>query len=165
MAMMAVMLCNCGGGDDNVEPGPEPLPPGPHGQDVPVSVENVSKAWQLTAWSPATNFPTESQTAYVQLYTNGSFELFQKNINYVGVVLFTGTYELNAEAKTITGTYSDGVKWASTYSITSMKDNSMQWTTGNEVSTFSIADAVPSDIRDTAVPVADVRSEVIIRVL
>lgn len=164
MAMMAVTLCNCGGSDEPT-PGPTPPAPEPEGKEVPVSVENVSKTWQLTAWSPATEFPAENQAAYLELRTNGTFKLYQKNINYTGVVFFIGDYTLDAEAKTITGTYSDGVKWASTYSITSMKDNSMQWTVGSEVSTFEIASEVPAEIADIAIPVKDARSEVAFRLL
>lgn len=164
MAMMAATLCNCGGGED--EPAPGPIdPPTPVGQDVAVNVTNVSKTWQLTGWSLSTEFPAENQAAYLELRENGTFKLYQKNINYTGVVFFIGDYELDAEAKTITGTYGDGVKWASTYSITSMKDNSMQWTAGNEVSTFEYVTEVPAEIADIAIPVKDARSEVVFRLL
>lgn len=164
VAMMAITLCSCGGSsNDNQTPGPGPEPEEPKGKDVEVSITNVSKIWNMTKWSPATDFPGEGQELFLELMTDGTFNLYQKNINFSGVVLFEGNYTLDTDAKTITGKYSDGVNWASTYTITSMKDNSMQWTVNGEISTFEYTEEIPSDIKNSAIPAADVRSESLFR--
>ncbi|MBE6196426.1 MAG: hypothetical protein E7137_04960 [Rikenellaceae bacterium] len=164
MAMMAVTLCNCGDKDEPT-PGPTPPPHNPIGEDVAVNVANVSKTWELTAFSGSAEFPAEGQAAYLELTKEGKFELYQKNINCIGVVLYTGNYELDEAAKSITGTYSDGVKWASTYSITTMKDNSMGWTAGKETTSFTLATEIPAEIKEVATPAEESRAASEIRLL
>ncbi len=164
MAMMAVTLCNCDNGEEPT-PGPTPQPNFPKGEEVAVNVTNVSKIWELTAFSGSTEFPAEGQAAYLELSKEGTFELYQKNINCVGVVLYTGEYELDEGAKSITGTYSDGVKWASTYTITTMKDNFMGWTAGKETTSFTLVTEIPAEIKEVATPAEDSRAASAIRLL
>lgn len=164
MAMMAVTLCNCSSKDEPT-PGPTPPPPSPNGDEVAVNVTNVSKAWELTAFSGSAEFPAEGQAAYLELSKEGTFELYQKNINCVGVVLYTGEYELNEDAKSITGTYSDGVKWASTYTINPMRDNFMGWTAGKETTSFTLVTEIPAEIKEIATPAEDSRAASAIRLL
>lgn len=163
VALMAVTLCNCGGG--NEDPTPTPQPPKP-GQEVEVSVANVSHPWVLTSWSAnGAEGMTDNTAIYLELLNNNTFKLYQKNVNFAGVVLFEGNYTLDAAAKTITGKYSDGESWSATYSITKLTTDNMEWTTGSEVSTYGVLTEIPSEITTAAVPASSVRSEMPARFL
>lgn len=163
VALMALTLNSCGGGDE--DPTPTPQPPQP-GEEVPVTLENVAHPWVLTSWeADGAEGLTDNTAIYLELLSNKSFKLYQKNVNAAGVVLFEGTFTLDAEAKTITGKYSDGENWSATYSISSLKTDEMKWTTGSEVSTYDILTEIPSEIVSAAKPASSVRSEMPARFL
>lgn len=163
VALMALTLNSCGGGSE--DPTPTPQPPQP-GEEVPVTLENISHPWVLTSWEAnGAEGLTDNTAIYLELLSNKSFKLYQKNVNITGVILFEGTYTLDAEAKTITGKYSDGENWSATYSITSLKTDEMKWSTASELSTYGILTEIPSEIVSAAQPADKVRSEKPVRFL
>ncbi len=155
MAMMAVTLCNCGENEPNEPNGPQPPQPG---QEVEVTVANLSKCWELTEWSVSAEFPSDGTGIYLELKDDNTFNLYQKGVNFVGVVLFEGTYELDTNSKTITGTYRDGENWAADYTITKLTTENMIWQYEKEISTFDMLEEIPAEIKEVAVPADEVRS-------
>jgi len=152
MAFAAVSLNGCGGSDsgESPEPGPGPNP----GPTVEVTKDAISGEWVLSAWSGGA-LPASTQI-YLKVDGDNSFKLYQKNVNYAGVVLFQGTYTLDEANALISGRYSDGVDWGSSYSLF-VTANTMKWTVSgkNESSTFT-RETIPAEIIDTAVPSGDV---------
>lgn len=67
--------------------------------------------WRLASW--VGDAPAEFD-AYVSFSSNGSFEIYQR-IEQVYYQKFTGSYLLRKE--TLSGKYSDGTPWNSTYEI------------------------------------------------
>lgn len=62
---------------------------------------------------------------YLSLKDDDSFKLYQRSFDYP-LTVYEGTY--NFDGTTISGTYSDGVAWAASYSIAMNGDNKMIWT-------------------------------------
>ncbi len=150
MAFAAVSLNGCGGSDNGESPNPGPNP----GPTVEVTKNAISGEWVLSAWSGGT-LPASTQI-YLKVDGDNSFKLYQKNVNYAGVVLFQGTYTLDEANALISGKYSDGVDWGSSYSL-SVTADTMKWTVSgkSESSTFT-RQPIPAEIIDTAVPSGDV---------
>lgn len=149
LAMMAVALCNCGDGD-----GPDngPVPPGPNdgdpGQEVAVSVANMAGEWELTAWSPSSSFPDATHTVYLKIEGN-NFTTYQVNVNGVGVVAYTGSFELSGS--TLSGKYSDNTAWGSTYEVAEMRENQMIWqATGTDEKSTYFRTEIPEDVLNRA---------------
>lgn len=167
MALVALSVCNCGGGD---EPGGNNNG-GNSGSELEVTKNNLAGEWKLTAWAPEgnkpdANFPDETHTVYVEFKANGTFKLYQQNVNNPGVVLFEGNFSVNESTKVVAGIYSDGENWGSNYVINKLTKGSMVWCVenGTETSTFS-KEAIPAEVISTARPAGEVRSQEIFRFL
>lgn len=154
MATVALFTCNCGGGEENGEPGPNP-----NEEKLEVTKDNLVGEWKLTKLSNQTDFPDQTHTIYVEFLANGTFKLYQQNINYQGVVLFTGNFSLNETTKVIAGIYSDGENWGANYEISELTTSSMIWKVegGNETQNY-IKESIPGTIIDSARPLEEVRS-------
>lgn len=156
-ALVAVTLCNCGGGSDDPVPDPTPNPPTPPGPSIEVTLENIVGEWQLTAWSGGSVID-DAHTAYLKLNADKTFALYQVRINNQGVVLYNGTFTLDEAQALISGRYSDNVAWGASYTI-GLSSSSMTWTVvgKSDTSTFT-KKSIPADIINIAVPAEEVRS-------
>ena len=153
MALLAVTLCNCGGGDDPV-PTPNPGPdPGPDPTPVEVKLENLVGEWQLTSWTGADAFPGEGRAIYLKLDASGNFTLYQKTIQVAGVVSYKGSFTLDVATATVSGKYSDNENWANSYVVSAITSSTMNWTAvgTTEVSKFTRTQ-IPSEIIGSAQP-------------
>lgn len=74
---------------------------------------------------------------YLTLNEDDSFTLYQREFDYQ-LSIYSGIYDFNGRTSQISGTYSDGVAWAATYTIVMNGMDSMSWTnnTTNEVSVY-----------------------------
>ena len=168
MALVALSVCNCGGDEpSNGGNGGG----GNSGTDLEVTKNNLAGEWKLTAWAPEgnkadANFPDETHTVYVEFKANGTFKLYQQNVNNPGVVLFEGNFSVNESTKVVAGIYSDGENWGSNYKVTKLTGSTMIWCVedGVETSTFS-KEAIPAEVISTARPAGEVRSQEIFRFL
>lgn len=101
----------------------------------------VAGTWKMVSWSN-----TSAAEVYVEFAADGSFDLYQRVFSPF-YEHFEGTW--SADGKTISGKYSDGKPWASTYDATFYKDGEeMQLTrTGSpeDVSVF-VRGEIPGDI-------------------
>lgn len=151
MALLAVTLCNCGGGDDPV-PGPNP-DPDPDPTPVEVKLENLVGEWQLTSWTGSAAFPGEGRAIYLKLDASGNFTLYQKTIQVAGVVSYKGSFSLDTATSTVSGKYSDNENWANSYVVSAITTSSMTWTAAgtSEVSNF-IRTQIPAEIIGSAQP-------------
>ncbi len=151
LAMMAVALCNCGGGEDGPGNGPQPPTPngsGDPGKEVAVSVENMAGEWELTDWSPSTSFPDATHTVYLDI-EGSNFTIYQVNVNGAGVVAYTGSFQLSGS--TLSGKYSDSTNWGSTYEVAEMRENRMIWqASGTEEKSTYFRTEIPEDILNRA---------------
>ncbi len=139
------------------EPGRPEVPIEP-GEEVDLCVENLCGAWQLYNWSPSDRFPGSNTDIYMCFTMEGTFELYQKNVNVTGVVLYCGDYTLDLATRTIRGTYEDGVPWANSYWIETLYEHMIRWQAGEEFSEYLRIPEVPQQIRELAQPAADTRS-------
>lgn len=138
-AFGAVVLCSCGGGSDT--PGDEP---------TPVVPGELVGQWKLSAWSDDADgaIAAGKIQVYLDLANNSTFTLYQ-NFNKLGFTRLTGTYAFIESTKTISGTYSDGVPWSHTYTLSDLTSASMKWTSSgsNDVATYTKT-TIPTDLVD-----------------
>lgn len=139
------------------EPGRPEVPIEP-GEVVDLCVENLCGAWQLYDWSPSELFPSLNTDIYICFTMEGTFELYQKNVNVIGVVLYRGNYMLDEVTRTLSGVYEDGLAWGNSYWIDTLFEHLLRWQAGDEVSEYLRIPEVPQQIRDLAQPATDTRS-------
>lgn len=87
---------------------------------------------------------------YVAFNAEGGFDLYQQ-IGEGRHRHYTGTYSI--EGNTLSGTYTDGNPWGSTYSMEFVSDKEMKLTAlngSNEVMSYFKED-IPAEVRDNAV--------------
>lgn len=87
---------------------------------------------------------------YVSFDAEGGFELYQK-IGEGRHRRYSGTYGI--EGNTLSGTYSDGNPWGSSYSMESVSDKEMKLTAlnGSEEVTNYFREDIPAEVKDNAV--------------
>ncbi len=154
-ALMAVALCNCKDKDPDPQPGPGPNTGA--GAIVDASMANMAGEWNLTAWTGSESFPDAQHTVYLDLEQGGTFKLYQVNINNSGVEVYTGNFSLAGTV--ISGSYSDGTKWASDYDLNEIRENQMIWQVkGTEEKSTYFRTAIPEDVLNRAEAGEDVRA-------
>lgn len=114
--------------------------------DEPESASSIIGEWILSSYeTKAVTIGTESIDIYIQFDSKGFF-LYQK-LGSGRYKLFTGTYSLTGT--TLSGKYSDGKAWGSSYSV-SIKDKNLiliSQPNGSEVHTF-ISTTIPESVKN-----------------
>ena len=89
--------------------------------------------WQLTQFCGT----AAEVDIYLSLKEDDSFTLYQRAFDYQ-MSIYEGYYSYNGRTSTISGEYSDGVKWSADYSVAMNGEDTMIWTnnTTNEVSVY-----------------------------
>lgn len=74
---------------------------------------------------------------YLSLKDDDSFTLYQRDFDYQ-MSVYEGLYNYDSRTSTISGEYSDGVKWSADYSVAMNGEDTMIWTnkSTNEVSVY-----------------------------
>lgn len=112
--------------------------------------------WKLTSWSSGSEFQND---VYLELKSDNTFILYQ-NLQASGYTKYTGTYQMNSSTNVISGTYSDGKAWATTYKVAFPTVTTLTMTASNnaaDVSTYTkttIPDNVKSLVATSAVRVS-----------
>lgn len=115
--LFAVTLCSCSKDSNNN-----------------LTLDKLTGQWELTLWSADSEF---SGQVYLEFKADNSFTLYQ-NLDAQGYLTLTGTFALGTN-NVISGIYSDGKPWGSSYIITDFSQNQMKWETpsGNEASIYT----------------------------
>ncbi len=139
VALLAFVAC---GGDDN------------GGDEIPVPTDGtVVGQWCLTQWSAM-----DDADVYVEFKEDNTFNLYQR-LGTPYYEHFTGTYSLSGN--TLSGQYSDGVAWGSSYTV-SFSGNDMTLTSTTSSADISVytQTTIPGDVLEDEL---QVRSEVATR--
>lgn len=148
LAMCAIVACNPnkgnGGGNNSGDTGNTWSNSGSHVGD-----------WVLTEWNGTTDL---SLGVYLSLNENNTFVLYQ-HLSDVLWEKYEGTYTLSGN--TLSGVYSDGVKWADyTIKYNNGDTKQIKLTRQNDTEDVSIYTAtdIPTEVVDNATAPAAVRS-------
>lgn len=102
--------------------------------------------WHLVNWMSESQ---EDFDVYISFMNDGSFRMYQK-VESSAFVEYTGTFTVTASE--ISGTYSDGLPWSSSYSYSLSEDNSVLTMTSKtpnaEVSVYERSE-IPSEVFDS----------------
>lgn len=102
--------------------------------------------WALTEWNNSQDLPFG---VYMRFNEDKSFDLYQHTSNVLWVH-YTGTYSLNGN--TLSGVYSDGVNWATSYTIkynNNAEPKQIQLTSSDNVGIYT-ATTIPDAVIDQA---------------
>lgn len=97
--------------------------------------------WKLDSFCGS----TAELDIYMSLNDDDSFVLYQRSPEYEPTV-FRGTYTFDTVDNVFSGTYSDGVHWATSYRVESVSDETMTWVNtanADEVSVY-VRSEIPS---------------------
>jgi hypothetical protein len=87
------------------------------GDDEPQIVIELARCWQLSSFCGE---PTDVDIC-IDFRKDGKFTIYQRT-EELAYTTFTGTYTADEEKSLLSGVYSDGVKWASSYHYTVDKE-------------------------------------------
>ncbi|WP_308503112.1 lipocalin family protein [uncultured Alistipes sp.] len=104
---------------------------------------SVVGEWHLATWNGET--PTDFDV-YMELLSNGSFNIYQK-VETSLYVHYTGSF--SATDNQLTGRYSDGVAWSSSYTYEISGETMTLTSTTSEVSVYKRS-TVPDEVRAAA---------------
>lgn len=108
------------------------------GQVLPVTGQ-----WHLASWSSITS---DMADVYISFEEDGTFDLYQR-VYTPYYEHFDGTYQQDGDQ--LSGTYSDGVAWNTTYTVSVTPDRSQLTLTGaddpEDVAVYA-AGTIPEDI-------------------
>lgn len=106
-ALAVVLAVGCGSKEDSEEPEKPPV-------DGPVF---EAGSWVLSQWNGSQELP---RSIYLHLAADRSFELYQ-SLNTIGYSKYTGTYTVTVyeQKALLSGTYTDGTPWESSYVVES----------------------------------------------
>jgi hypothetical protein len=110
--------------------------------------------WTLTEWNSSRDLPFG---VYISLNEDNTFDLYQHTSDVLWVH-YTGTYTLNGS--TLSGVYSDGVSWATDYTIKYNKaadPKQISLTSTGNVGIYT-ATTIPDTVIDQATEAGVVRS-------
>ena len=110
--------------------------------------------WTLTEWNSSRDLPFG---VYISLNEDNTFDLYQHTSNVLWVH-YTGTYTFNGS--TLSGVYSDGVSWATDYTIKYHKvadPKQISLTSTGNVGIYT-ATTIPDTVIDQATEAVVVRS-------
>lgn len=123
--------------------------------DEPQPVGPIAGEWHLASWNAET---PEAFTAYAAFHEDATFDLYQQ-IEQVHFQHFTGSYLLRGNL--LTGQYSDGTEWGSTYEVSFSDDGDLMTLVSEpeigEVHVY-VREAIPASVKETPATAA-VRSE------
>ena len=112
--------------------------------------------WRLNEWNGSAELPFG---VYLRLNEDKSFDLYQHTYSVLWIH-YSGTYSINNSV--LSGTYSDGEQWGSTYSIEYNEANHLIRLTriGSESRDVSIysATTIPNEVEEDATEAVNVRS-------
>ncbi len=123
-AIALVSFAACGGDDTE---GPTP---GPNGG-------TVVGQWQLTDYSGV-----QGIAVYVEFKADGAFDLYQR-LDTSAYEHFTGSYKYDGSK--LTGKYSDGIDWATSYKVSFSGDNMTLTGESGDVSVYTKT-TIPVDV-------------------
>ena len=106
-ALAVVLAVGCGSKEDSEEPEKPPV----DGPDFEAG------SWVLSQWNGSQELP---RSIYLHLAADRSFELYQ-SLNTIGYSKYTGTYTVTVyeQKALLSGTYTDGTPWESSYVVES----------------------------------------------
>ena len=104
----------------------------------------ISAEWKLTEWA---DMPAEIDV-YIDFETNQTFTMYQQ-VESVRFVKYTGTYSVKDDI--ISGKYSDGKPWGSSY-ILSFKGKYMTFVSKTEVAEVNVytKTTIPTEVKEQA---------------
>lgn len=97
--------------------------------------------WRLSSFCGS----TAELDIYMSLKDDDTFSLYQRSPEYEPSV-FHGTYTFDPSSNTFSGSYSDGMPWATSYSVASVDENTMTWvnTANSEEVSVYVRSEIPS---------------------
>ena len=106
---------------------------------------DVTGSWELSSVSTKASVGGEQVSVYLTFDASGSFVLYQK-IGAGRYTRFAGSYKLNKEEKTLSGTYEDGTTWGP-YDV-NVQGTTMTLSTsgGKETDSYKKIDAIPDTV-------------------
>ena len=155
VALVVFALTACGDKDkDSATPNtpvapvsPDPDQPDEPTPDEPVTVARMVGEWKLTEWTVDSRFVDH---IYLEILDDGTFALYE-DITSHGFNKMTGTFTFNADEETISGSYSDGKAWGSSYTVAMPSTRTMRWTAiGTEDTCVYTRADIPADIVRTS---------------
>ncbi len=120
-----------------------------------VATLTVVGEWKLTAWSVSSTFKND---VYLELKADRTFTLYQ-NLQAAGYTKYTGTYTYDGATSTISGLYSDGKAWATSYKVEIPTISTLVWTASNnsaDISTYTKT-TIPDNVKSSTVAPAAAR--------
>ncbi len=103
--------------------------------------------WHLASWMSESQ--PEDFDVYISFRNDGTFQMYQK-VETPAFVMFSGNYSVSGSV--ISGTYSDGLPWSTSYSFSLSEDNSVLTMTSQtqnaEVSVYERAE-IPAEVFDS----------------
>lgn len=103
--------------------------------------------WHLASWMSESH--PEDFDVYISFRNDGTFQMYQK-VETPAFVMFSGTYSVSGSV--ISGTYSDGLPWSTSYSFSLSADNSVLTMTSQtqnaEVSVYERSE-IPAEVFDS----------------
>jgi len=106
---------------------------------------DVSGSWELSSVATKAKVGSETVSVYLTFETAGDFSIYQK-IGAGRYTHFTGTYKLDQDNKTLSGSYSGGSAWGPYEVEISGSDLLLTSPNGGEVDTYKKIDAVPDSV-------------------
>lgn len=152
VAIITLSFAACGDKDkgSGTPATPEPpvipdLPPlDPSGK---ITLDNLAGEWKLTQWTVDSEF---SNNIYLEILADNTFVLYE-DITSHGFSKMTGTFAFDNDANTISGTYTNGRAWGSSYTIAMPDVMTMRWTAiGKDDTSVYTRTVIPSDIVQTS---------------
>ena len=133
LTILACVALFAGCHEDNPEPTPAQL--------------DVTGSWELSSVTTKASVGSVSVSVYVAFAADNSFILYQK-IGEGRYTKFEGSYNLDKEAGTLSGSYAAGSAWGP-YSA-SRDGNTLTLTSagGKEVDTYKKVDAIPDSVTE-----------------
>ena len=111
--------------------------------DNPTVAPEIAGEWHLATWNGET--PTDFDV-YMELLSNGSFNIFQK-VETSLYVHYTGTFRVMDNQ--LSGRYSDGVEWSSSYTY-AISGGTLTLTSPNSEVSIYKKTTIPQEVRGAA---------------
>ncbi len=114
---------------------------------VAPTIANLVGEWKLAEWTVDSEF---SNNIYLEILADNTFVLYE-DITSHGFSKMTGTFAFDNDANTISGTYTNGTAWGSSYTIAMPDVMTMRWTAiGKDDTSVYTRTVIPSDIVRTS---------------
>lgn len=126
-------------------------------ENVSPVVKQLAGEWQLKSW---TSEQPQDFDIYLSFATDLTFQIYQK-IEKVGYQKYTGSYQVDND--TLTGRYSDGKSFGSSYEISfNESGNTLTLTSATNITEVSVYErtTIPNSVKDGATVMQTTRSSV-----